>query len=404
MNILKETRPGRYYKSSSCRKKEGQTRISCPSVLVNSIQPGIDTLHVSIHANIENYSVFDDLKFIKKQLQAGFGTSLPFNFGQKEYFRFNLNRIGTKFYPYVLTSGDITLLLSSRSVDSQIPNIKIEIGSISSQDDLFGVYYRLLHWLKVYGFTVEREIISRVDVAVDCIGQNIIDLDINNQDKWISRARKFSIFYENRKLTGVMLGKGQIALRVYDKITELQKDLIKLQFFRNLWKIPEEINLKDISVTRFEFQFRRSFLKELAIPITTVQDLKKNIDSLWQYATKEWTRFSENIVDRISRNQDKAKIAVIWKKIQNIVFNFPALPNKRTKKKLQKNLIALRAQARGCILNLVAACGHEPDDFFGIMNTISTAITDDFSDFMIKRFNDFYKLLEQRKRECFVGF
>ncbi len=404
MSILNETRPGRYYKSSSARKKEGQTRISCPSVVVNSIHPGIDTLQVSIHANIQNYSIFDDLKFFKKQLQAGFGTSLPFNFGEKEFFKFNLQRIGTKFYPYVLTSGDITLLLSSRSSDSQIPNIKIEIGSISSQDNLFQNYSLILAWLKVYGITVEKEIISRVDISVDCIGTKIKSLDICNQDKWISRARKFSVYYENRKITGIMLGKGQIALRIYDKSYELQKDLIKSNFFQKLWKIPTDLDLKDIPVTRIEFQFRRSFLKELAIPVTNIQDLKKNIDSLWQYSTKKWARFSKNIVDRNSRNQDKAKTAKIWKKIQNIVFNFPSLPNKRIKKNLVKNLIALRAQARGCLLNLVAACGHEPDDFFGIMDTVSTAITNDFADFITNRYNDFAKLLNQRQRECYIGF
>ncbi len=379
--------------------KGGQTRISCPPQLVT----GVDKLEVSLHLNISSYTVFEHLSFLKKEIQTTLAASGSFNFKSKEFFSWNLQRTGTKLYPYVLRSGDVTLLLSSRDPDSIIPNCQIEVGSVSCQDDSFHTYETILKWLKIYGFTVKEEVVSRVDLSVDCIGTPIDGNGFSRPDRWISRARKFSIYYEDWNFTGIMLGKGNMAMRIYDKSRELKKDKVKALFFFKLWNISPE-DAESIPVTRVEFQFRRPTLKEFKVPVTTVKQLRKNMDSLWQYACQDWARLSCQSIDRKNNNHQRAVISEFWQKIQSVVFNFPTPQNIRRRKNLTKNIIALREQARGCILNLAAASGHDVDDFFGIIKTCTDAVADDLAAFMSDRYSDFVKLFEMRRNEIYVGF
>ena len=378
---------------------KGQTRISCPSPLVS----GLDTLEISLYLNIEDYSIFEKLSFFKKEVQTTFNSSVAFSFHTKEYFRWNLQRTGTKLYPYVLRSGDISLLLSSREGDSTIPNCKIEFGSVSSHNDVFGTYKRLLKWLTVYGFTVRKEVVSRVDLACDCIGTPIADTFVSSPERWITHARKFNIYFMDWNLTGVMLGSGSMALRVYDKALELRKDSSKAMFFYELWDLSLT-DASEIPVTRVEFQFRRDILKQFAVPVNTVHDLQKNLDTLWQYACTKWARLSDSPVDRKNNNHQRSESSSFWKQIQSVIFNFPSFPNKRIKGIVSKNLKALRAQARGCLLNVAAASGHDPDDFFGIIATVQDVVSQDFSEFMSDRYSEFVKLFDVRLNECYVGF
>jgi hypothetical protein len=132
--------------------------------------------------------------------------------------------------------------------------------------------------------------------------------------------------------------------------------------------------------------------------------LEENIDSLWQFCCKDWARLARRSVDRKNRNYDRVILSSFWRKIQAVLFYYPSLPNYRPKKFFTKNIIALRDQARGCILNLAAAVGHDVDDFDGILTTCIDAVVNDLSDFMTHRYNDFVKLFEIRQNQCFVGF
>jgi len=245
----------------------------------------------------------------------------------------------------------------------------------------------------------EKDKISRVDLASDLIGVNIQEIGLALRDKWICRARKFAVYYEGIALTGIMLGKDKICLRVYDKKKELVRNKTKKEFFLGIWKCDEHTE-----VTRIEFQFRREFLNEIKLKIITVSDLEKNVDSLWQYACNDWARLARRSIDQKNKNQSRAELSEIWTRTQGAIFNFPSMANIREKKTLTKNLIALRDQARGCILNLAAACGHDEDDYFGIIKTCSEAISNDLAAFMSDKYNDYVRLFNIRRNECYVGF
>jgi hypothetical protein len=372
-----------------------QTRISCTPRFVT----GIDKLEVTLWLSCQSPEIFERFAFLKNQAQVHDQSAVPITFSGKKHFKWNLQRVGTKQFGFVLSSGDITMQLSSRSPESSFPNCRIEIGSVTCQGHGFTIYRRLLDWLRIHGFHVEKELVSRVDLATDCLNVDIDGLGASLRERWITKAKKFSLYYEGLHLTGIMLGKGDICLRIYDKARELNSDKTKKQFFNSLWKCEE-----DTPVTRVEFQLRRPVLKDLKLPVNTVQELEENIDSLWQFCCKDWARLARRSVDRKNRNYHLIILSSLWRKIQAVIFRCPSPPNFRSKKNLTKNIIALRDQARGCILNLAAAVGHDADDYDGILTTCMDAVVNDLSDFMTHRYSDFVKLFEIRQNQCFVGF
>ena len=142
----------------------------------------------------------------------------------------------------------------------------------------------------------------------------------------------------------------------------------------------------------------------MAVPLNTVHDLEKNADSIWQYAASNWARQSSQSINRNTGHQNQAIVSRFWRKVQAVVFYLPSSANYRQKKILTKDLVALREQARGCLLNLAAAAGHDEDDYYGILKTCSDAIAEDLSLFMSDRYSDFVKLYKVRRNQCYVGF
>lgn len=376
----------------------GQARISCPPQTAN----GLDKLELSLWLHAGKSSLFERFAKLKEEVQGSFNSSAAISFLHNDFFTWNLKRSGTKLYPYVFQSGDITLMLSSRSHTAKIPNCKIEIGSVSCQENAFGIYRELIMWLRSYHFNIKNEIISRVDLASDFLNCDIATLEVDNKNKWITRAVKFSTYYENWDVSGIMLGKGNIAMRIYDKTLSLKQDATKAKFFFDRWGCHDET-----PVTRVEFQFRREVLKEFIIPVNTVSDLESNIDTIWNYATHDWTRQALENVDRINGHQDRAELSDFWKLVQEQSFHLPVknrLKNRRYKEILHKNILALREQARGCLVSVAAAMGHDCEDFFGIITTCIDVVSSDMAEFMADQEVKFKSLFKTRLNECYVGF
>ncbi|PID71641.1 MAG: hypothetical protein CSB34_06130 [Desulfobulbus propionicus] len=399
--------------SKSAKSKKlphgGQTRITCPPQIV----AGLDKLEVSCYANNDGCNVWPKFEFIKKQIQEGFSISAAINFNDhptsEEFFRWNLQRTGTKLFSYILRSGDLTLLLSPRSKNEKIPNVKIEIGSISCHQDAFGIYRKILMWLKCYGIEVEENIVSRVDLCVDTIGTSIDGLGASLPYRWITRGRTFIPYYsltDNYEVETVQIGKGDIMLRVYNKIKELKKNQVKRDFFFDLWCFTEEQKKNPPPVTRTEFQLRRAVLKEFKIPVDSVEQLSQNLDAIWNYCTCDWAKLSNRSVhsDRKNNNQHLVPPSKFWQRIQQAIFIKPLQSLGRIKKNLHKNIEALKDQARGCLLNVAVAFGHEPKDYFGIIATMQEVVTDIFDDYMINKTSAFEKKFKMRRNEVFIGF
>lgn len=343
---------------------EAQTRISCASQLVNY---GIDTLYMTLDAAIPG-TLLVRLMEAKKAVQAGNGELGHICLNQSDIFSFNIQRQGAKRYPYVLRSGDVTISFATRQQGSSIPNMQIQIGSMSCQEDCEGVVRKVKMWLRHLGVVWGKkgEKVSRIDLAAD-YAIAIDDTLMSDMGRHVGRATKTALFYSGKKLSGVQVGTGCIVLRCYDKLKEMadKQATNKQEFFANLWGgMPEH-------VTRVEFQLRREAITTFLLGLTDFDTVYGRLADVWLHVTGEWFRQAANVVDRKNRNQGRAKDSVFWTRVKSAWSKVP--PKKALKRRsraVHVSVQRLLGQARGCMVSAAAALGHLHSDVFGIMATI----------------------------------
>src|SRR5690606_32266375 len=107
----------------------------------------------------------------------------------------NLQRTGTSKFSYRLKAGDVTLLFSTRTSKGNIPNFRLEIGSLTSQTWLFQTINDIRLWLERQGAEFEKEQVSEVHLAADFIGLDLQSQGIEDQKRWIQRSHSFAPYY-----------------------------------------------------------------------------------------------------------------------------------------------------------------------------------------------------------------
>lgn len=335
-------------------------------------------------------------------------------------FDWNLYRTGTAKYNFRLRSGDITLMFNKRKHDRQIPNCRLEIGSLSCwSPGFFAIYERVKAFLTAYGAEFTKERISEVHLAADFVGTDIQTISIENPNQWIVLTRKdidrgnikpmpctdpdeldFDKHYSCRKFSSMNIGKGDLMLRIYNKVKELKdtRATHKQQLFSELWGVAK---YDETSVTRVEYQLRRPKLREFADHedkrIDTLADLMQAFRSLWQYMTTSWARHAEKAVNR-NHNQTKAKISEFWQQVQGVVWT-GVFGYVRTHPVKHRDTNQLRSMARGCLMSVCASLEVEPDDIDRIVHLCKDMIEEDlhrlfenevdFIDSMTTRRNEF---------------
>lgn len=369
------------------------------------VSRGLDFLKVSfwLEWNPQVGSFLEILEFMKKQVQDTEKDCIPVF--KENGFDWNLYRTGTSKYTFRLKSGDITLLFNRRKASGEIPNCRLEVGSLSCwSPGFFSIYERVKTFLACYGGKVAKERVSEVHLAADFIGTDIKTVDLCDQSKWIIRAHDFNPHdkiplyrddqepesdgldfnphFTHRRFTGVDMGKGNLMLRIYDKVTELKRSRAthKQQIFSEIWGFKK---FDEQAVTRVEYQVRRPKLREFAKDeekqIDTVADLLEALRSLWHYLTMEWTRHTASPVNR-NHNQSKAKVSEFWQKVQAVVWSgvFGYIRNHPVK---HKDVVMLRKQARGCLMSVCSSLEVEPDDIDKIVHLCKELIEEDLHAF-----------------------
>ncbi|MBV5328091.1 MAG: hypothetical protein JZU65_10705, partial [Chlorobium sp.] len=366
------------------------------------VSRGLDFLKVSFWLEWDS-DFFGILELMKKQVQETERECIPVF--KENGFDWNLYRTGTSKYAFRLKSGDITLMFAKRKSDHQIPNCRLEIGSLSCwSPGFFAIYERAKAFLGCYGAKIAKERVSEAHLAADFIGTDIKTVDLCDQSKWIVKAHTFNPHdkiplyrdgqesdsedldfnphYTHRRFTGVDMGKGNMMLRIYDKVTELKrsKAINKQQVFSEIWGVKE---FDEQSVTRIEYQIRRPKLREFAASeeqkIDTVSDLVNSLLSLWQYFTTEWTRHTAAPVNR-NHNQSKSKVSEFWQKVQAVVWS-GVFGYVRTHPVKHCNIEQLRKMARGCLMSVCATLEVEPDDIDKIVYLCKELIEEDLHQF-----------------------
>lgn len=317
---------------------------------------GLDFLKMSF--NIE----WTDPRFMQDLIDAKENWDDP-DITEKTFYlegglNFNLQRAGTKKYPFKLTMGDVALLFSNHKWDAQQPNCRVEIGSVSCwSPGWFWLINRILSWLRVYGAKVRGEKVSELHITLDIFGLQFTESGFFDIRRWVCRANQYKIAGEYRTPNYIALGKGNFMLRAYDKTGELEPGSAKEIFFRDLWTkklnaVPPE------HVTRIEFQIRREVSKELQID--TIKDLQEKMNGIWEYCVKQWSRFTEEPIseaDRKNKNHQRYETAALWQFVESVRFeDAPEDVVLERKRPVQlANVNALVKQGAGCLLRACAA-------------------------------------------------
>jgi len=380
------------------RKKGVQAGITCTP----RVATGCDKLKVSCWFDWRNPELFERLETHKRGLQETENLlRAPFDLVKSETsFNFNLHRTGTTKFSYILSTGDIIMLLSPRPVDSTLHNCQIEIGSISSQTDAQGIYQEIISVLRLLNCRLHKEIVQEIHLAADLVGVAIRKTQFRKENHWITRALKFSYFSSRRKMTGMSWGSGDVMFRAYDKIQEMKEkhETSKQNFFATKW----QVDLTATDITRCEFQIRRPVLKEFDVPTDTVKDIFDNLQAIWQYLTQEWCRLCSTPVDRKNKHQDRAETSFLWQLVQEAVFSPPQRTTRRIRQCLIKNVNALRDQFRGIALSLAASEGLLTDNIDHIVSRAQFMLFDDLRRLLQRDKAKFLRTLQMRFNECYA--
>lgn len=390
------------------RKGGAQAGISCDPSLAKGenlpayrVHRGIDFLKVSFWLDWQSQAFLDLLKVKKEALQATeTEESVSVHYAGRDW---NLFRTGARMFAYRLRCGDVSLLLSYRGANSNIPSARLEIGSLTAQTELQDMLWGIQVYLPQIGGKIVKEQVSEVHLAADFIGLPIGELDLDNRHRWVARARDWTPYYSHWQLTGVAVGKGDLMLRCYDKVLELREATHKQDVFARLWGVS---HFDDFPVTRVEYQLRRPVLKdfkgfECTSGLTRAEDLLLALASLWSYCTTDWTRFMEQVVDRSNRHQDRGRLAAFWEAVKGVVW-LDVFEVMRKRPEMHKDLSRLRKQVLGGMMSVIAFFQQDIYDFRAIVEMGKQLIEEDLRAFQRDE-AEFEKRMMRKRNEALLS-
>lgn len=151
-----------------------------------------------------------------------------------------------------------------------------------------------------------NNVISRADWAFD---YDFTGAGLRVED-FVSRATKDAAWRANGTIQSLQFGKGNVVVRVYDKITEIAEQSLKDWFFE-IWKQRE-------NVWRIEFQVRGSRLKQAGLKSTETIPLLQN-DLLRELAERHTTYRVPNG----DTNRSRWPLHPLWQSLQADIAAMP---------------------------------------------------------------------------------
>lgn len=242
---------------------------------------------------------------------------------QKEKLRYDKSRT-----PKVIKLGGIDFLLqpygSSSGYSYVIENSDYVISFGEFMKPSFFVKYKCLalwqkgldtlhaefmEWAESIGlYAYHAESLSRVDFSFDF---EIPERDFD-ENSFISMAKKDSRYRNNRVAQTFQFGKGDIVLRVYDKIAEIKEESNKTWFY-DLWETEQ-------NVWRIEWQCRKPILKRFEL--LTVDDLFHGQGDMLHYLASEHDSLR---VPNNDKNRSRWPLHPLWLNLQAQIKNMACL-------------------------------------------------------------------------------
>ena len=165
---------------------------------------------------------------------------------------FLLQRYGSSSgYPFVLDCPEFAIQCG----EFNSPPFYVTYRSAALwEHGAWGMHERFLEWARGLGMhEYASETLGRTDFTFDYY----LPAVEFNEDSFVSLAALDSKHRHDRVLRGVTFGKGDVVLRIYDKVAEIQEKSGKVWFFQ-LWGRSD-------NVWRIEWQARKDLLRRFGI-------------------------------------------------------------------------------------------------------------------------------------------
>lgn len=253
----------------------------------------------------------------------------------------------------------------------ETPNVYVYMGSsvLMYNDGVEVVWSHVQKVIACLGGEILWDKVSRVDLCVDLHNIEVRRLHEQFRAGCVTRAKHKATYEWGLHLSGFVLGKGAIQLRVYDKKLESEKNPTK-------WDILQARRLPadwagDVC-TRVEYQVRREMLKEHGID--SLLDYLAVRGSLAEYLCLNWARICEPITDRT--HTTRAAITVEWEQVRRAFASWtgPGAPMSRVFRDVVYNGEALAKQALGCLARIVASRAegeiYEIDQYIQVLRAV----------------------------------
>lgn len=274
------------------------TSADSPSLLLR----GIDSLYVSFYLDTIGSALdWDDLAYLKERTRTESKSFFEVSLGSET---FALMPYGKKPYTYVLSNKAFEVRLSERLH----PSCHVQFFSeVLWREGLNALEARFRRWYHSLGLiTIRPEVVSRADWAFD-YHLPIIDFAM---DWFVSRAAKDALHREHGKMQTFRIGQGEVVIRVYDKIAEIEQKSGKSWFFQ-LWERNDD-------VWRVEIQIRGERLKQGGI--RTLDDLRELQSDLLREITSNHTTLRQPNTDS---NRSRWPLHPLWQKLQADIASMP---------------------------------------------------------------------------------
>lgn len=232
---------------------------------------GHDTVEVCyyLRAGLDCQIDFSDLGFKKEELrQSKRHGPTVLNYGGAEFL---LRPYGSRNgYPFVIENPDYVIEFG----EFNDPSFRVKFRSKALwQHGAQSMHDWFQAWAERIGFfAIRPESLSRVDFTFD---YELAEPDFN-ENSVVSLSAKDNKYRDNGKLNGLVYGKSDVVLRIYDKVLEIQEQSQKSWFFQ-LWGISED-------VWRIEWQTRQNHLRRFGI--RTFADLYAQQGDLLRYLSE----------------------------------------------------------------------------------------------------------------------
>jgi hypothetical protein len=294
---------------------KGLTTISPPAKVKIDASPaqilasGFDSLNLAIDVYWSSTDLFDYLHLHKEAAKKN-RQDIPAHFELipcKTKWHFTVKPHGSNGYEWLISNKEFTFKIGSWLEPQSKPSVLAEIRSETlwrlGAKNAVELIVNIL--LSVGGTKITLKP-SRADLCVDVLmDENLWTPDLVEYS--VTRSIYSALHFNQKKVTGLSIGKGKISARLYDKPLEIQQQSKKFWMY-DIWgieEVPEERK-----VIRVEFQLRREILTELAV--NGVEDLFEFQSNLWAYCGKKWLKFQTNP----GKHHTQRKVLDWWKVVQ----------------------------------------------------------------------------------------